>query len=121
MPRTSTVHAVTAIGIDMGKNTLHMVGLDSHGAYDRRMLPFAYFLEHAVAEQTTRKRRGSPSLGRPRVFLRLCRNIVAFRFPGRLKRPKIKRRQDRLQARDGNYGDLDLPLRKPFGSLIANL
>ena len=29
MPRTSTVHAVTAIGIDMGKNTLHMVGLDS--------------------------------------------------------------------------------------------
>src|SRR6266480_6780328 len=32
MPRTSTVHAVTAIGIDMGKNTLHMVGLDSRGA-----------------------------------------------------------------------------------------
>ena len=27
-----TVHAVTAIGIDMGKNTLHMVGLDSRGA-----------------------------------------------------------------------------------------
>jgi hypothetical protein len=26
MPRTATVHAVTAIGIDMGKNTLHMVG-----------------------------------------------------------------------------------------------
>ena len=32
MPRTSTVHAVTAIGIDMGKNTLHIVGLDSRGA-----------------------------------------------------------------------------------------
>ena len=32
MPRTFTVHAVTAIGIDMGKNTLHMVGLDSRGA-----------------------------------------------------------------------------------------
>ena len=32
MPRTSTVHAVTTIGIDMGKNTLHMVGLDSRGA-----------------------------------------------------------------------------------------
>ncbi len=32
MPRTTTVHAVTAIGIDMGKNTLHMVGLDSRGA-----------------------------------------------------------------------------------------
>ena len=32
MPRTSTVHAATAIGIDMGKNTLHIVGLDSHGA-----------------------------------------------------------------------------------------
>ena len=32
MPHTSTVHAVTAIGIDMGKNTLHMVGLDSQGA-----------------------------------------------------------------------------------------
>jgi len=31
MPRTSTVHAVTTIGIDMGKNTLHMVGLDSRG------------------------------------------------------------------------------------------
>ena len=29
MPRTATVHAVTAIGIDMGKNTLHMIGLDS--------------------------------------------------------------------------------------------
>jgi len=32
MPRTSTVHAVTTIGIDMGKNTLHMVGLDLRGA-----------------------------------------------------------------------------------------
>src|ERR1700750_1573159 len=32
MPRASTVHAVIAIGIDMGKNTLHMVGLDSLGA-----------------------------------------------------------------------------------------
>ena len=32
MPRTSTVYAVTAIGIDMGKNILHMIGLDSRGA-----------------------------------------------------------------------------------------
>ena len=32
MPRRSSVRAVTAIGIDMGKNTLHMVGLDSLGA-----------------------------------------------------------------------------------------
>ena len=32
MPRKSTVHPVTAIGIDMGKTTLHMVGLDSRGA-----------------------------------------------------------------------------------------
>ena len=32
MPRRSTVHALTTIGIDMGKNTLHMVGLDSRGA-----------------------------------------------------------------------------------------
>src|SRR5205809_8084916 len=32
MPRTSTVHAVTAIGIDMGKNTLHMIGVDTRGA-----------------------------------------------------------------------------------------
>jgi len=32
MPRRSTVRAVTTIGIDMGKNTLHMVGLDSLGA-----------------------------------------------------------------------------------------
>jgi transposase len=31
MPSRSTVHAVTTIGIDMGKNTLHMVGLDSRG------------------------------------------------------------------------------------------
>ena len=31
MPRTATVHAVTAIGIDMGKNTLHVVGLDTCG------------------------------------------------------------------------------------------
>ena len=28
MPRTSSVHAVTTIGMDMGKNTLHMIGLD---------------------------------------------------------------------------------------------
>ena len=32
MPRTSTVQAVTTIRMDMGKNTLHMVGLDSHSA-----------------------------------------------------------------------------------------
>jgi transposase len=32
MPRTSNVHAVTTIGMDMGKNTLHMIGLDSRGA-----------------------------------------------------------------------------------------
>ena len=32
MPRRSTVRAATTIGIDMGKNTLHMVGLDSLGA-----------------------------------------------------------------------------------------
>ena len=32
MPRRFTVRAVTSIGIDMGKNTLHIVGLDSLGA-----------------------------------------------------------------------------------------
>ena len=32
MPRTSSVHAVTTIGMDMGKNTLHMIGLDKRGA-----------------------------------------------------------------------------------------
>src|SRR5579863_7984980 len=32
MPRTSTVHAVTTIGMDVGKNTLHMIGLDTRGA-----------------------------------------------------------------------------------------
>ena len=32
MPRTSAVHAVTVIGMDMGKNSLHIVGLDSRGA-----------------------------------------------------------------------------------------
>jgi hypothetical protein len=32
MPRTSTIHAVTVIGIEMGKSTLHMVGLNSSGA-----------------------------------------------------------------------------------------
>jgi transposase len=32
MPRASTVQAVIAIGIDMGKSTLHMIGLDSCGA-----------------------------------------------------------------------------------------
>ena len=31
MSRTSTVRAVTTIGIDMGKNTLHMIGLDTRG------------------------------------------------------------------------------------------
>ena len=30
--RTTTLHAVTAIGIDMGKTTLHMIGLDARGA-----------------------------------------------------------------------------------------
>ena len=32
MLRAATVHAVTTIGIDMGKNTLHMIGLDPRGA-----------------------------------------------------------------------------------------
>src|SRR5215467_8458306 len=32
MPRTTTLHAVTAVGIDMGKNTLHLIGLDARGA-----------------------------------------------------------------------------------------
>jgi hypothetical protein len=32
MPRTSTVHPVTTIGMDMGKNTLHMIGVDARGA-----------------------------------------------------------------------------------------
>ena len=31
MPRTSTVHAVTTIGMDMGKNTLHMIGARAVG------------------------------------------------------------------------------------------
>ena len=31
MPRTSAVHAVTTLGIDMGKNRLHMIGLDTRG------------------------------------------------------------------------------------------
>jgi transposase len=31
MPRSSAVHAVTTLGIDMGKNTLHMIGLDTRG------------------------------------------------------------------------------------------
>src|SRR5580700_4991672 len=32
MLHAATVHTVTAIGIDMGKNTLHMIGLDPRGA-----------------------------------------------------------------------------------------
>src|SRR5262245_18406922 len=32
MPCASTVHAVIAIGINLGKSTLHMIGLDSSGA-----------------------------------------------------------------------------------------
>ena len=32
MRRTTTLHAVTTIGIDMGKYTLHMIGLDTRGA-----------------------------------------------------------------------------------------
>jgi transposase len=32
MPRTTTLHAVTTIGIDMDKNTLHLIGLDARGA-----------------------------------------------------------------------------------------
>ena len=38
MPRTSAVHAVTTIGIDMGKNTLHMIGLDTRGERRDRAL-----------------------------------------------------------------------------------
>ena len=38
MPRASTVHAV-AIGIDLGKSTLHMIGLDSCGAIVLRDSP----------------------------------------------------------------------------------
>ena len=32
MPRTTTVYAVPTIGMDMGKNTLHVIGLDLRGA-----------------------------------------------------------------------------------------
>jgi transposase len=32
MARASSTSAVTAIGMDRGKNTLHMIGLDSRGA-----------------------------------------------------------------------------------------
>jgi transposase len=32
MPRTTTLPAVTTIGIDLGKNTLHLIGLDARGA-----------------------------------------------------------------------------------------
>ena len=39
MLRAATVHTVTAIGIDMGKNTLHMIGLDPRGAIPSRVLP----------------------------------------------------------------------------------
>ena len=38
MPRTTTVHAVTAIGMDMGKNTLHMIGLDARGAMEPELV-----------------------------------------------------------------------------------
>jgi hypothetical protein len=31
MPRKTAPESVTALGIDMGKNTLHMVGLDARG------------------------------------------------------------------------------------------
>src|SRR4029450_150940 len=30
--RSTTIHAVSAIGIDMGKNNLHWIGLDARGA-----------------------------------------------------------------------------------------
>jgi hypothetical protein len=41
MPRASTVHAVIAIGIDLGKSTLHMIGLDGtiSGINKRTPLP----------------------------------------------------------------------------------
>ena len=32
MPRQSTASAVATIGIDIGKNTFHLVGLDQRGA-----------------------------------------------------------------------------------------
>jgi transposase len=32
MPRQSTPSAVATIGIDIGKNTFHLVGLDQRGA-----------------------------------------------------------------------------------------
>ena len=46
MPRTSSVHAVTTIRMDMGKNTLHMIGLDFARRH-RVVLAFGLLLRFA--------------------------------------------------------------------------
>ncbi len=56
MPRKSTVHPVTAIGIDMGKTTLHMAGLDARGAI-------------VLREKNSRGRIGSRLANVPRCFI----------------------------------------------------
>ena len=54
MPRRSPVRAATTVGIDMGKNTLHMVGLDSLGAIVLRVEHAASKPENVVARGPTR-------------------------------------------------------------------
>jgi hypothetical protein len=89
MPRTSMVHVVTAIGIDMGKNTLDMVGLDSRGGgavhsipsglvhckkWGCLTLPNADFLSGAQFA-ATKRRRDQPQL----VPARISRSPVILR------------------------------------------
>jgi hypothetical protein len=52
MPRTTTLHAVTAIGIDMGKNTLHLIGLDARGVKTRRAYPTVHKMPSAERSMT---------------------------------------------------------------------
>ena len=44
MPRTSTVHAATTIGIDMGKNTLHMGTVRPSAVAVLRLMTRSYFV-----------------------------------------------------------------------------
>ena len=76
MPRTSSVHAVTTIGMDMGKNTLHMIGLDSRGAVLRqRRQPLRSFGHSPRAQPPRLPVIGFPAARRGRI----CDHLRAFR------------------------------------------
>ena len=82
MPRTTTVHAVTTVGIDMGKNTLHMIGLirAAPSCCERRSHADALHRWH----QRHQKVRGAPAgASKDRGLVRHRRRALRARRNGR--------------------------------------